>query len=32
MDSFTEKLIIQISVAALTRFETELLANAKKIN
>lgn len=30
MDSFIEKIIIQISVAALTRFETELLANAEK--
>lgn len=30
MDSFTEKMVIQVSVAALTRFEAELLANAEK--
>lgn len=29
-DNFTEKLVIQVSVAALARFEAELLANAKK--
>lgn len=29
-DSFTEKLIIKVSVAALARFEAELLANAEK--
>lgn len=30
MDSFTEKLVTQVSVAALARFEAELLANAEK--
>lgn len=30
IDSFTEKLVTQVSVAALARFEAELLANAKK--